>query len=634
MVRNWFQYPNCRLMWEIVADDDAWEAADKTACQSESQSSKRKTLSVHSEEGRKKRAQLMSLSITELRRRLASLGDEFESTCREHLVTRLLESHLEAVSGRLQPPGIGSSASACVQRDPRGGEENGPFGRGVDYSKFDKIDFSEYGVEEEKRPDFTGTLEGFDTLLRNMGDDEKSRVIQNAMRELEKRGVQLPVPPAPECNPMADFLAPLCEPDAAALWPEADTSLQPCAPEDNMPESSESEDEVMSFDESSVRTAGNDVCLKESESTRADESCSVDTLSPREHEAEPEVMEMLGDDWPDSVNCDIIHGDSTVGAHASDEEWEVLDDEYEAMDVDAETDAQPVRADADAAAPCHIMDCEEVCERSPRSVEDVVSESPRQRVHDRYFEERRKLGAEARVLEAVDVDGWSLDRPQFDLVEEADDDLNELRILLRCCGREENRKRIQRAIREFEVRLRVKRTWAWFPVTRWRWSGQEYEKPMITLDFKVPGSGHLPPDDIHCDFGIDWFDLKIWNVEYPEDPGVKYHHRVKKTRLMRDIVPSQSFVKARGDHVYVYLQKVFEVRHGYCAWPDLSAGKGRKPFKYNEDAPDGGLMEFFEGEYEKHEGYDGFRRDIGKAMEKIHRCEPIRGVPDGPMEEG
>lgn len=31
-----------------------------------------------------------------------------------------------------------------------------------------------------------------------------------------------------------------------------------------------------------------------------------------------------------------------------------------------------------------------------------------------------------------------------------------------------------------------------------------------------------------------------------EDPGVKYHHRVKKTRLMRDIVPCDCSVEAQG----------------------------------------------------------------------------------------
>eukprot|EP00439_Symbiodinium_sp_Y106_P046761 s1146_g5.t6 len=77
----------------------------------------------------------------------------------------------------------------------------------------------------------------------------------------------------------------------------------------------------------------------------------------------------------------------------------------------------------------------------------------------------------------------------------------------------------------------------------------------------------------------------------------------------------------RRSHVYVKLQKVYDPRHGYCAWSDLAAGSKRKPFQYQEDAPDGGLMDFLEGEYEKYEGYDGFRYDIGKAMEQVHRCE-------------
>lgn len=166
------------------------------------------------------------------------------------------------------------------------------------------------------------------------------------------------------------------------------------------------------------------------------------------------------------------------------------------------------------------------------------------------------------------------------------------------------------------------------PLKRYEWSGYQYQKPVITLDFHVPGAGALSKEDIHCDFGTDHFDLKIWNVEWPEDPGVKYHHRVRKTRLMRDIEPQRSFVEAEGNHVYVKLQKVYDPRHGYCAWPDLAAGSKRKPFQYQEDAPDGGLMDFLEGEYEKYEGYDGFRYDIGKAMEQVHRCEPVRGLPD------
>ncbi|CAE7763946.1 unnamed protein product [Symbiodinium sp. CCMP2456] len=245
----------------------------------------------------------------------------------------------------------------------------------------------------------------------------------------------------------------------------------------------------------------------------------------------------------------------------------------------------------------------------PRSFDDEVVEA-RRRVDDSYEALRAKVDGVPALLEAVDVDGWQLERSQFELVEEVDEDLKELQILLGCCRCPGNRLRLEGALREFEVSLRAKRTWAWFPLKRYEWSGYQYQEPVITLDFHVPGAGALSKEDIHCDFGADHFDLKIWNVEWPEDPGVKYHHRVRKTRLMRDIEPQRSFVEAEGNHVYVKLQKVYDPRHGYCAWPDLAAGSKRKPFQYQEDAPDGGLMDFLEGEYEKYEAEPGPSRSV------------------------
>lgn len=237
---------------------------------------------------------------------------------------------------------------------------------------------------------------------------------------------------------------------------------------------------------------------------------------------------------------------------------------------------------------------------------------------------------EAHGGEMLDVDGWPLPEAQRHIVRAMEEDLFELRVLLSCCQSEGNGQRLGRAVREMEVKLRVGRTWAWVPLTSYRWSGYEHEQPVITVDFKIPGASRLPQEDVHCDFGVDWFDLKLWNVTWPDDPGTRYHHRAKKTRLMRDIVPSECSVQASGNHVYVKLQKVRDSRHGFCAWPDLCAGKGRKPYKFDTEAPDGGLMDFFEGEYEKYEGHDEFRRDIGKAMEKIHRGEPARGPSGAP----
>ncbi|OLQ05960.1 hypothetical protein AK812_SmicGene10801 [Symbiodinium microadriaticum] len=46
---------------------------------------------------------------------------------------------------------------------------------------------------------------------------------------------------------------------------------------------------------------------------------------------------------------------------------------------------------------------------------------------------------------------------------------------------------------------------------------------------------------------------------------------------------------------FALLERLRLCQLGYCAWPDLAAGSKRKPFQYQEDAPDGGLMDFLEG---------------------------------------
>eukprot|EP00928_Gymnodinium_smaydae_P055561 TRINITY_DN39077_c0_g1_i1.p1 TRINITY_DN39077_c0_g1~~TRINITY_DN39077_c0_g1_i1.p1 ORF type:complete len:295 (+),score=56.04 TRINITY_DN39077_c0_g1_i1:57-941(+) len=227
----------------------------------------------------------------------------------------------------------------------------------------------------------------------------------------------------------------------------------------------------------------------------------------------------------------------------------------------------------------------------------------------------------------LDVDGWPLEPAQLVLAKQAQHDLEELQILAACADRPNVAKRINAAIHEFELRLRCARTWAWLPLTEYQWHGYEYGSPTITVSFVVPGANSLAADDVHCTFGSDWFDLKIWNLEWPDDPGVKRHHRAVKTGLARDIVPAASFVVAKGNRVRVKLQKVFEARHGHCAWPDLCVGSRRRPFRLDDDAPDGGFAKnFLEAEYDKYEGHDDFRRDIGSALEQVHRGQPPRGL--------
>merc|ERR1719282_342153 len=560
----------------------------------------------------------------------------------------------------------------------------------LDYSKFNSIDFEkDYGIDSDneskdnlksKIPDLRGTpLEGIDPLRVLCGDmtaEERSTAFQKAMLELEKKGglKPPPPPPPPECNPMVGYV-PKCDVDSTPHnWLEPESTWTGFAP-DEYNDGSFSQ-QVYHGDCGNEFSDGSDSITTEPHNGLPNKSGGEllgDVPSESPSPQDKEETDMQGNMALFTTTKALDSADTCLNKAVNDDMWQVLGDDTDedvAQDARMVDEAQIPHESKNQASPLSFktpmatdtgpLEDEKGVEWNPDrevrgerncppgsdtgtqalGIENTSSAKPpqdvdneRRRIAAAYEAGQQKINSQARVLEGVDTDGWNLEKSQFDLVEEADEDLTELNVLLDCCENESNKERLRLAISEFEIKLRVKRTWAWFPLTQYTWSGYEYEKPIVTLDFKVAGAGKLPVEDIHCEFGTDWFDLKVWNVVWPDDPDIKYHHRVKKTRLMRDIVPSQCSIKAKGNHIYVYLQKVNEIRHGYCAWPDLCAGKGRKPFKYREDAPDGGLMDFFEAEYEKHEGYDGFRRDIGKAMEKIHRCEPIRGIPDTPMDE-
>lgn len=591
--------------WERVLDDEE-EKVTRPQCDTppveRACGEVRKPLSVHSKEGREVKAALLKLSISDLQSRLGRLGLRCEGiTAKEPLAERLLEAlGVRDAAAELQLAFAEASpavphAVAAAQR------ALGKAKAGVDYSRFNKIDYaSEYGVADvgddelggETAPalaDLIGTpFEGLDptrVLRGDLTEEERQAVFLKAMQGIEKNGgLKAPAAlPPPECHPVVTCEPPPCGVDACAdAWLGSDSAWAELGPG---PGDAEQESDVETWPQ--IVGLGPAFGCEAGVAPAEDAAANVEGTWP------------CGSDAP----------------ACSTEVWEVVNDEEEAHEVG-------IAESSDTDDHEHL----EVEEES-------VRERERRRIGEAYLAEKSRVQQEARVLEAVDVDGWAVESTQLDLIEASEEDLAELRVLLACSIYEENRQKLTKAIQEFELKLRERRTWGWFPLTRYTWSGYEYQKPVIAIVFKVPGAGKLPPEDIHCEFGTDWFDLKVWNVEWPEDPGVKYHHRVKKTRLMRDIVPEQCSVRASGDRVSVRLQKVSDPRHGYCAWPDLCAGKGRKPFKYQGDKPDGGLMEFFEGEYEKYEGYDGFRRDIGKAMEKIHRCEPIRGIPDTPMDD-
>lgn len=619
-------------------------------------------VSVHSGQGRHAKAQLKKLSILQLRDVLSRYDVECSSICvREELADQVLkvlgvERVLREV---LEEPLAGMSAcqpsESHAPMTAPGVQTNVSNQSRVDYTKFNRINFAgEYDVhsddeEEAQLPDLKGTpFEGIDPIRMFHGElstAEKQHAFQQMMQHLDKMGglKAPPAPPAPDCSPIVDCRPPACKFDYGPTpWAEPDHHWHDVG-------SPEEADSLQRERAPASNYSLSEPCTSFVDTVHLQDRIALESVDmfkvvwEKPDISDDEDMSSIEGRMDSDViighphqQCSHQHDGGNDGSH-----WQPLHCEGSSLHDAGQKDFPSDSMDAVQRNTGDQVDT--VIEMEPQQEHlSVCVSAPNQtdaetdmfkHVSNLYDITKKKLSQEAHVLEGTDVDGWSLDRSQFDLVEEADEDLMELKILLACCTQDGNRERLSRAIREFQIKLRVKRTWAWFPLTSYEWSGYEFEKPVVILDFKVPGVGGLLPDDVHCDFGVDWFDLKVWNVEWPEDPGVKYHHRIKKTRLMRDIVPAESFIKASGDHIYIHLKKVYEPRHGYCAWPDLAAGKGRKPFKYNEDAPDGGLMEFFEGEYEKHEGYDGFRRDIGKAMEKIHRHEPIRGIPDTPIED-
>eukprot|EP00435_Cladocopium_sp_Y103_P067857 s359_g30.t1 len=98
-----------------------------------------------------------------------------------------------------------------------------------------------------------------------------------------------------------------------------------------------------------------------------------------------------------------------------------------------------------------------------------------------YQRAKKESEATPHVLEAVDLDGWTLEKSQLQLVEETEEDIKELKILLSCCQHENNRQRLRQAISEFQVQLRTRRTWGWFPLERFQWRGSKdlSERPQI-----------------------------------------------------------------------------------------------------------------------------------------------------------
>ncbi|CAJ1420489.1 unnamed protein product [Effrenium voratum] len=128
----------------------------------------------------------------------------------------------------------------------------------------------------------------------------------------------------------------------------------------------------------------------------------------------------------------------------------------------------------------------------------------------------------------------------------------------------------------------------------------------IVVDVRLKGVEALPQENVTCDFKPDSFDLKVLNLE-------GHNYRFLRTNLEKDIVPGESSIRVKKNHVLVTLRKVKE-KYGYESWMDLCAkGKRRSAAKDTTD-PQDGLMSMMKDLYE--DGDDNMKKIIGEAMYK------------------
>merc|ERR1711920_502278 len=97
------------------------------------------------------------------------------------------------------------------------------------------------------------------------------------------------------------------------------------------------------------------------------------------------------------------------------------------------------------------------------------------------------------------------------------------------------------------------------------------------------------------------------------------NHRFLKTNLDKDIVPRESNVKVKKNHVIITLQKV-KGEYGYDSWTDLCAKGKRRPAKDKKDSnPQDSIMGMMQDMYD--DGDDNMKKIIGEAMYKAKRGE-------------
>lgn len=169
------------------------------------------------------------------------------------------------------------------------------------------------------------------------------------------------------------------------------------------------------------------------------------------------------------------------------------------------------------------------------------------------------------------------------------------------------------------VPVAVKSVGPWTEVTTFGLDLGKYDSPHLTVDLRLKGVEALPKDSVTCDFTASSFDLKVTGLE-----GANY--RFVRTNLDKDIVPADSHVKVKKNHVIVTLQKV-KGQYGYDSWTDLCAKGRRKPTKTEDKGnPSAGIMDMMKDLYE--DGDDNMKKIIGEAMYKSQKGEKYEPKDD------
>jgi len=166
----------------------------------------------------------------------------------------------------------------------------------------------------------------------------------------------------------------------------------------------------------------------------------------------------------------------------------------------------------------------------------------------------------------------------------------------------------------------VKSAGPWTEITTFALELGGYNSSAVTVDVRLKGIENLPSENVQCQFTESSFDLKIVGLD-----GVNY--RMLKNNLDKDIVPAESSVRVKKNHVIVSLAKV-KGEYGYDSWTDLCSKRARKPAdaKKKDKNPQDGIMDMMKDLYE--DGDDNMKKIIGEAMYKAQRGEKYEPKAD------